>query len=57
MKDHKYLRLSYWKFETNKFVRDEIVEAFDAVGGHVDRLEARIAELEKASGRRGDRAR
>jgi hypothetical protein len=48
---------SYSKFEENRFVREFIVKAFDAVGDHVDQLEARIAELEKAPGRRGDRAR
>ncbi len=57
MKDHKYLSQSYWTYEKDTWVRKCIVDAFDAVGDHVHRLEAKIAKLEKASGRAGHRTR
>jgi hypothetical protein len=51
--EHKYLSWNYRRYETRPFVRDAILDAFEAVGSHVDHLEKRIDELEKAGKRPG----
>jgi hypothetical protein len=48
--NQSYLDLDYFEFEHNEDVRESIADAFNAVGKHVFRLEARIRKLEKAVG-------
>jgi hypothetical protein len=57
MSEHKYLKYSYRKFEQNGFVRDLVIDAFDAVGEHVAELEQRIDKLDKAKQGHSGRAR